>query len=293
MLEDQQVTQNTGEESPLVDSSTTEAAPVLETTQQPGSQNEGAVEVNKVIPKENVEGEVKRRLQEEMMPIIQQTVRELMASQAGNRPVQTQPQVTEESKYKGYTKTQLENVLNHPDATEQDRLFANRGLGVLEAKEEAAKEFEQKQQKVISQTRQQAALGEVIRDYPQVYSKESNSWNYSDPLFQRGMAIFNSDPRLVSFGNEGIQVAMDRAFAQMTREGSMAIKKKEVAINAKERQTLKTQSQALTQGSQAAPTKEINNGAKLKKLMEDYGKSQDPEIFRQIAKLKGLIPSNI
>jgi hypothetical protein len=292
-MEDVKEMQNTVEESPLVDSSTTENVPVLDTTQQQVAK-EGAVEDTNVIPKANVEGEVKRRLQEEMMPIIQQTVRELMNQGQQARPIQTQSQITsEEPKYKGYTKAQLENVVNHPEATEQDRQFANRGLIVLETKEEAAKEFDTRTQKLQSQSRQQLALGEIIKDYPQVYVKETNSWNASDPLFQRGMQIFNSDPRFQQLGNEGLQVAMDRAFAQLTREGSLNLKKKEVAINAKERQTQKLQSQAMTQGSQGAPSKETGTGAKLQKLMADYSKSQDPKIFQEIAKLKGLIPSNL
>jgi len=285
-MENEQLTQNVVEESPLVESSATETVQPESTQQQVAK--EGAAE--EMVPKANVEGEVKRRLAEELPNLVNKAVQQAMAS----RPIQTQPQVSsEESKYKGYTKTQLENVLNHPEATEQDRMFANRGLGVLEAKEEAVKEFDSRHQQVQTQSRQHAALGELVRDYPQVYIKETNSWNFSDPLFQRGMAIYNSDPRLVSFGNEGLQVAMDRAFAQMTREGSIALKKKEVTVNAKERQTQKVQSQALQTGIQGAPAKDSSSGAKLKKLMDDYGKSQDPRLFTEIAKLKGLIPSNL
>ena len=290
MPEDIQVTQNTVEESPLVDSSTTENVQD-ETTQQQVAK-EGAAE--ETVPKANVEGEVKRRLAEEMGPLVQQAVQQALASQQANRPIQTQPQVqSEESKYKGYSKSQLENVLNHPEATEQDRMFANRGLGVLEAKEEAVKEFDTRAQKVQGQARQQSALGDIVRDYPQVYAKETNSWNFADPLFQRGMQIYNSDQRLVSFGNEGLQVAMDRAFAQMTREGSLALKKKEVVVNAKERQTQKLQSQALQSGTQGSPAKDHSTDAKLKKLMAEYGKTQDPRLFLEISKLKGLIPSNL
>lgn len=285
-MENEQVTQNVVEESPLVESSATETVQPESTQQQVAK--EGAAD--EMVPKANVEGEVKRRLAEELPNLVNKAVQQALAS----RPIQTQPQVSsEESKYKGYTKQQLENVLNHPDATDQDRMFANRGLGVLEAKEEAVREFDSRNQHAQAQSRQQAALGEIVRDYPQVYVKETNSWNFSDPLFQRGMQIYNSDPRLASFGNEGLQVAMDRAFAQMTREGSLALKKKEVTVNAKERQTQKIQSQALQTGTQGAPQKDTSSGAKLKKLMEDYGKTQDPRLFTEIAKLKGLIPSNL
>lgn len=288
-MDKDQVTQNTVEESPLVDSSTTENDQAVDTTAETVAKETPAVEM---VPKANVEGEVKRRLAEEMGPLVQQAVQQALAGRE-TRPVQTQPNQSDESKYKGYTKLQLENVLTHPDATEQDRMFANRGLGVLEAKEEAVREFDSRSQKLQTQSRQQSSLAEIVRDYPQVYSKETNTWNNSDPLFQRGMAIFNSDPRLLQAGNEGLQFAMDRAFAQLTREGSLALKKKEVAVNAKERQTQKLQSQALQTGGQTAPSKETGTDVKLKKLMEDYKKSQDPEVFRQIAKLKGLIPGNL
>lgn len=288
---DDQVTQNVSEETTPADSSTVENDQQPDTTQQQVAK-EGAVEGQTKPPSwENAYGELRRKI-DETHNLLQQTV--MAVGKGTNNPIQTQPQISaEEYKYKGYTRTQLENVLNHPEATEQDRLFANRGLGVIEAKEEAVREFESRNQKAQSQSRQQAALGQIVSDYPQVYSKESNSWNYSDPLFQRGMAIFNSDPRLTSFGNEGLQVAMDRAFAQMTREGSLALKKKEVTINAKERQTQKIQSQALQSGTQGAPKSDQSNGAKLKKLMDDYGKTQDPRLFTEIAKLKGLIPSNL
>ena len=281
----EETTQNVSEDT-QVEPSTTETVQPEPTTQPVAT--EGAAE--EMVPKANVEGEVKRRLAEELPNLVNKAVQQAMA----NRPIQTQPQVSsEESKYKGYTKAQLENVLGHPDATEQDRMFANRGLGVLEAKEEAVKEFDSRNTKAQTQNRQQSALGDIVRDYPQVYFKETNSWNFSDPLFQRGMAIYNSDPRLVSFGNEGLQVAMDRAFAQMTREGSLALSKKAVQVNAKERQTQKLQSQALSSGTQGAPKSDQSGGAKLKKLMEDYGKTQDPRLFTEIAKLKGLIPSNL
>lgn len=280
------VTQNVSEETAQVESSTTETVQP-ESTQQQVAKESAAEEM---VPKANVEGEVKRRLSEELPNLVNAAVQQALAS----RPIQTQPQVSsEESKYKGYTKSQLENVLNHPDATEQDRMFANRGLGVLEAKEEAVREFDSRHKQAQTQSRQQSALGDVVRDYPQVYIKETNTWNFSDPLFQRGMQIYNSDPRLVSFGNEGLQVAMDRAFAQMTREGSVALKKKEVTVNAKERQTQKLQSQALQTGTQGVPQKDSSSGTKLKKLMEDYSKTQDPRLFTEIAKLKGLIPSNL
>lgn len=286
MLENE-VTQNVSEEATQVDSSTTETAQPVDTTQQQVAK-EGAAE--EMVPKANVEGEVKRRLSEELPNLVQQAVQQALASQQV-RSVQTQP--LEENKYQGYTKQQLENVLAHPDATEQDRAFANRGLGVLEAEERAVTRFKSEQGQTEAQRKQAQAFSELQADYPGAYNPVTGQWNLTDPVVNMATQIFNSDTRLKSAGYEGLQVAMDRAFAKLTRQGSLETKKKEVKLNAQERQTQKIQSQALSGGTQAAPTKDVSTDAKLKKLMADYAKSQDPALFTQIAKLKGLIPSNL
>lgn len=289
VMPEQEVTQKVSEETTPTDPSTVETTPAVETTAEPVAKPTPAEEM---IPKANVDGEVKRRLAEELPGLVHQAVQQAMASYQ-TRPVQTQPQITEENKYQGYSKVQLDNVLNHPDATEQDRAFANRGLGVLEAEERAITRFRSEQGQTETQRKQAQAFAEIQIDYPGAFNPQTGQWNLNDPVVNMASQIFNSDPRLKNAGHEGLQVAMDRAFAKLTRQGSLVTQKKEVALNAKERQTQKLQSQALSSGTQSPPTKDTSANAKVQKLLVEYGKSQDPRIFLEISKLKNLIPSNL
>ena len=289
VMPEQEGTQKVSEETTPTDPSTVETAPAVETTVETVAKETPAEEM---VPKANVEGEVKRRLAEELPNLVQQAVQQAMAGYQA-RPVQMQPQVVEENKYQGYSKAQLENVIGHPDATDQDRAFANRGLGVLEAEERAVTRFKSEQGQSEAQRKQSQSFSEIQADYPSAFNPQTGQWNLADPVVNMATQIFNSEPRLKAAGYEGLQVAMDRAFAKLTRQGSLETKKKEVKLNAQERQTQKIQSQALSGGTQAAPTKDVSTDAKLKKLLADYAKSQDPALFTQIAKLKGLIPSNL
>ena len=289
MPEDTQVTQKESVETTPTDSSTVETTPAVETTVETVAKETPAEEM---VPKANVDGEVKRRISEELPNLVQQAVQQAMANYQA-RPIQTQPQVVEENKYQGYNKVQLENVINHPDATDQDRAFANRGLGVLEAEERAVTRYRTEQGQTEAQRRQANAFQEIMTDYPGAFNPQTGQWNLADPVVNMASQIFNNEPRLKAAGHEGLQVAMDRAYAKLTRQGSLETKKKEVKLNAQERQTQKIQSQALQTGTQAPPTKDSSSGAKLSKLMAEYGKTQDPRLFLEISKLKGLIPSNL
>lgn len=282
-------------ESQGADSSQAEDAQLPSSQQQDA--NKGA-DGGKGIPQQNIYGEMRRKILEEITPIISTTVREVMlgsqqhqANVPGSAPQTAQK---EEAKYRGYTQSQLETIMSHPDATEQDRTFALRGLSVLEAKQETMKEFESQSQRVQAQSRSQAALQEIIRDYPQLYNATTNQWNFQDPLFQKAMQLYNAEPRLQQFGNEGLRVAVDRTFAQMARDGKLALSKKEVKLTAKEAKLDKQQSQAITSGTQMASSQNKSNQAQLSKLMEAYHQASDvdtkSQLRTQIFKMKGLIP---
>src|SRR3990167_3040094 len=102
MLDDTQETQNGVEETTPVESSATEIVQPESTVETVAKQPPA----EEMVPKANVDGEVRRRLAEELPNLVQQAVNQALA----NRPIQTQPQVSvasEEAKYKGYTKAQL------------------------------------------------------------------------------------------------------------------------------------------------------------------------------------------
>lgn len=281
----EQETQN-APESAAVESSTTEQAQPTPSQQQDA--NQGAVPNNQLPPKDNLYGEFRRKIFEEISPIIQGTVREALLGQQQVAVPQSQ---TQETKYQGkYTAQDLENILRHPDANEYDKSFATRGLAYIDAKQDILKEIDSRDEKRTVTSRQQQALQDIVKDYPQVFNPQTNQWNFTDPLWQTAMRFYNSEPRLQSFGNEGLRVAMDRAYAQMAREGQLNIKKKEVKLNTQQRVIDKNQSQALNAGT-LTPVKQIGTETSKAKIMEAWKKNPDDPQLRTAA-LKHLVPQS-
>lgn len=275
-------------ESQVVDSSSTD------TTQDSSSQqqdaNKGADTQNQGLPpKDNLYGEFRRKMFEELTPIIQGAVRDSMLGLQANQ-AQGNQQTVNEVKYQGkYGKAELENVLRHPNATEDDKMFANRGLAYIEAREDTLKDIDTRSEKAQSQTRQQAALQGIISDYPNLFNKASNQWNFGEPLWQNAMRIYNSEPRLQSYQNEGLRIAIDRAYAQMAREGQVVTQKKQVQLNAKQRQLDKNQSQALQSGGLSPVKSQASDKQSQAKVMEAYKQNPGDAQLRTAA-LKHLIP---
>lgn len=281
----EQETQN-APESAAVESSTTEQAQPTPSQQQDA--NQGAVPNNQLPPKDNLYGEFRRKIFEEISPIIQGTVREALLGQQQIAVPQSQ---TQETKYQGkYTAQDLENILRHPDANEYDKSFATRGLAYIDAKQDILKEIDSRDEKRTVTSRQQQALQDIVKDYPQVFNPQTNQWNFTDPLWQTAMRFYNSEPRLQGFGNEGLRVAMDRAYAQMAREGQLNIKKKEVKLNTQQRVIDKNQSQALNAGT-LTPVKQIGTETSKAKIMEAWKKNPDDPQLRTAA-LKHLVPQS-
>lgn len=270
-----------------------------DTTQDSSSQqqdaNQGAVQGGGLPPKDNLVGEIRRKLLEELSPLIQSTVRDSMLGfqqgqgQGGFNQQASRPQ-QEEPKYQNYTRSQLEQILRHPDATTEDKMFANRGLGVIEAKEETLNTFRSETEKQQNQSRQQQALHSIVSDYPQVFNKQTGQWNFADPLFQKAMQAYNVDPRLQAFGNEGLRVAVDRAYAQMAREGQLTIKKQQVKLTNQQRAIDKNQSQALSSGT-LTPVKQQGAEKSKAAIMEAYKNNPGDASLRNAA-LGHLIPKS-
>lgn len=276
-------------ESAQGDSSTPESAQASSSQQQDA--NQGAVPNNGLPPKDNLYGEFRRKIFDEIAPIIQGTVREAMLGAQGQVGNAAQPK-GEEYKYQGkYSKADLESILRHPDANEYDKNFANRGLSVIEAKEEAIREFQTHAEKQANQSRQAQALQGIVQDYPQIYNRQTNSWNFADPLFQRAMQFYNSDDRLRAFGNEGMRVAVDRAYAQLAREGQVTIQKEKVKLTTKQRAIDKNHSQALSAGTLTPGKPNIGADNSKAKLMEAWKKNPDDATLKEAA-LKNLIPKS-
>lgn len=274
-------------------SSTVDLSQASDPTQQQVAKEGAAEEKEGFVPKANVDGEVKRRLHEEMAPLIQQAVREALSGYQAQTNQRAPAQVaTEEPKYKGYSKQQLETILTHPEATEQDKFFAVRGLGVLEAKEESIQTLKVEQEKTVAQSRQAIARQKIAQDYPSAVSP-NGMLNYGDPVLQEAVREFQSEPRLQSLGDEGLLVALDRAYARMVRLGQIDIKKKETQVNLKEKQIEKQRSKAMSSTST-----NVNQGSQksdMQKTMDAWKKAPEgtrekAELQLKLFKMKGLIP---
>lgn len=266
----------------------------VDTTQTSSSQqqdaNNGADTTGNLPPKDNLYGEFRRKILDEVGPIIQGAVRESMLGLQSQNVAG--PAQTNEVKYQGkYGKADLENILRHPDATESDKLFATRGLSYIDAKEDIMKEIDGRSEKQATQNRQSQALQSIVNDYPQVFNRQANQWNFADPLWQKAMQIYNSEARLQSFGNEGLRVAIDRAYAQMAREGQLQIKKKEVKLTSQQRQLDKNQSQALQSGTLTPGRQQQTDKQSRAKLLEAYKQNPGDSDIRTAA-LKHLIPQS-
>lgn len=258
------------------------------TSQQPGTQNEGAVSGQGLPPKENLYGEFRRKMFEEMTPLIQNTIREALITNQSSQTSQSQSEIKYEGKY---TERELETIKRHPNATEEDKLFAVEGLAYIKSRRDMLSDLDQRAKTQQTEARQTQALQSIVRDYPQVYDQKTNQWNFLDPLWQRTMQVYNSDPRnLKQFGNEGLRVAMDSAFSQMTRENQTVLKKKEVQINSKQRQIDKNQSQAMTAGTLTPGKQDGANNSKAK-IMEAWKKNPDSEEAKRAA-LGTMIPKS-
>lgn len=296
--------ENDGQTDAQVDSSTTNeqidanstesqvsASSADDTTQTTSTQQqvakEGAEATNNLPPKDNLYGEFRRKIFEEIAPIIQSSVRESMLGMQGQ---QQNTQQVQEIKYQGkYGKRELEAILMHPDATEQDKMFANRGLGYIETKEDITREIDGRNEKQVSQSRQNQALQGIIADYPNLFNKSSNQWNFAEPLWQKAMQIYNSEPRLQGYQNEGLRIAIDRAYAQMARDGQVQIKKTQVKLNTQQRQIDKNQSQALQSGTLSPAKQNGSDKQAHAKLMEAYKNNPGDSQLRTAA-LSKFIP---
>lgn len=240
-------------------------------------------------PKENLYGEFRRKIFDEIVPVIQGSVREAMLGHTQNQPNQTAQKP--EMKYQGkYSSRELENILSHPSATESDKLFANRGLAYIEARQDTMQDIETRSERNANESRQTQALQGIVKDYPQVFNPQTNQWNFADPLWQKTMAVYNSRAELKQFGNEGLRVAMDSAYSSMAREGQVTLKKNQIKVTSQQRQIDKSQSQAMQAGT-LTPGKQNGADNSKTKIMETWKKNPDSEDAKRAA-LAGLIPKS-
>jgi len=283
----QEETQTNPEETQEDDSSQSEEESTPSSPQQDAKEGAEAEPEPKMPPEKNIQGEVSRRIREEIAPMIQQTVREVMQSTSNGTDQSQQPS------QKKYTMEDLDYIeQNHPEYVQWAK---NERIKLIkeEAKNEALQALKSESEKTQAQTRQQQALQQVAVDYPQLFDKSTNQWNQQDPLYQGAVQLYNSEKRLQDFGYEGFAVAVDRTFARMARDGTVKLQQQKNKLTAKERKLQKQSLGAMSGGTQAATSSASPKGSdkskQLEKLMDEYKVTRSPDTFAKILKVKGGI----
>lgn len=275
----------TEQEQTQADSSaaTTEHAPSAEPPQ--AVKDEASREVDdKGVPWKNREAEIRRKLIEEIVPVIRQTVQETISA---TKPQETQQAQTQPQQY---SLEQLEWIEeNHPEykvwaRSEKSRIIKD------EAKREALAEMRKETRTQGLEQDKQTALRNVFQRYPTAFV--SGQWNHSDPLVQRALQLYSSRKSFQEDGF-GLEGAFDMAFGQMAYEQKAQMSTQKARLSMQQKKEEKKALQTVAAGSGSPPSKGADvSKAKQAKLMEAW-KAGDREAGKELMKMRGLIPADM
>ena len=273
------------QQTQIPDGQGAEPSTASESTQPTTEQTVAQSPAGSTPPHQNIVAEAVRKATEAMLPMMREQIRAEMSgfqTQTGQKP---------EIKYQGkYSAEQLETILRHPDASEQEKFFATRGLAYIDARQDTAAEIQSSQQRQLMETREQQAFQGIIKDYPDVFDRSAGRWNFSSPLFQSAMTIYQSEPLLKQYGNAGIRVALDRAFADQARTSQAQTRKKQVELTTRQRAIDRNQAGAMNAGN-LTPVKNQGSDTNHAKVMEAYKQNPDDPALRTAA-LGKFIPKS-
>ena len=203
--------------------------------------------------------------------------------QQQQQPVQQQPQ---------YTKAQLRAFADQTQDTGQ-RIWALEEIDKIDKSErqrEMRELFETQTRQNEGNLRRQQAYQFVQRTFPQCFIKDAAGnilgFDNTNPLTQK-INQYMQQPDIAN-NPQGLVAAAKMAAFDLGV--SMNLQKK---VNQTTAQLRREQKKNLITTSGTTPAKETTATAKAKqiqKLVEQYRKTRDPEIFKQLTKLRGLIP---
>jgi len=192
-----------------------------------------------------------------------------------------------------YTKAQLQAYLSDPTSSlsPEQRIWALNEIDQIDKTErqrEMRELFEANQKKTIAEQTRNQAFQNVINQFPQIAYRDNNGgflgFNTSDPMFQK-MSQYMSDPDL-SKHPRGLEVAAKMAAFDLGVTVAQNLQRK---VNQTTAQLRKEQKKQLIAGG-GTPAQVEGSSAKIKKLTDEYAKTGNKEAFKQLAKMKGLIP---
>lgn len=250
----------------------------------------------KGVPWKNREAEIRRKVIEELNPVIEHRAQEIVQRTLSQNPVQvpgnTQPVDPIQAQLAPYTDDQLDALAEtNPDWKSHIRRELNRRI-----EDRATKRAMESLKKETTQDRfvreQQDALTHIGSNYEEAFitlPTGQRVWNTASPLYQRAVSLYQSRPSFKDDG-WGLAGAFDMAYGQIAREQKLQTTKKQVQLTAQQRKQEKAQAQAMSTGGQSAPVAQGGTKLKLAKLMEQHRQTGDPKTMAEILKLKGAMP---
>ena len=203
---------------------------------------------------------------------------------------QQQQQVQQQPAQPTYTKAQLRAFAEQTSEPSQ-KVWALEEIDKLDKAERQAEIrqiFEGQQKKTQEEVHRQQATQFVAQNFPECFVRDAQGnlmgWDNNSPLTQK-IGEYMRNPDLAK-NPQGLLAAAKKAAFDL---GVSMNRKLNNKINATTAQLRKEQKKQLISSGGSSPQAE-GSTAKIAKLAENYRKTGSKEAFKQLAKMKGLIP---
>jgi len=206
---------------------------------------------------------------------------------------QSQQQVQQQPEKPKYTKAQLRAFAD--EATNADnKIWALEEIDKLDKAErqsEIRQMFEGQQRKTQEEVLRGQAAQYVTQNFPECFVRDANGnnigWDNNSPLAQRigeymKYPEFNNNP-------QGLTIAAKAAAFDLGVSQNRKLANKITATTA---QLRKEQKKQLISGTGSSVQAE-SSSSKMSKVAEEYRKTGNKDAFKQLAKMRGLIPKDI
>jgi len=192
-----------------------------------------------------------------------------------------------------YTKAQLQAYLQESNLVPQQKIWALEEVDKiekLERKQEMEGMFNQYTQKTQGDIQRRQSYQWFATAFPECFIRDNAgnvmSVNNNHPLVQKvneymGIKEFKNSPR-------GLEGAVKMAAFDL---GFTMNKQMQNKVNRTTAQLRKEQKKTLIASGGVSPAQESSKAKQIATLVKKYQETRDPEIFKQLAKLRGLVPS--
>jgi hypothetical protein len=259
------------EESPESQSESQSSAPTE-------VKDEGMVKDDRPI--QNVAWEAKRKI-DELYTTLPEMIRTTIQEHLGKS--QETPQ---------YTKAQLQAYIQSGNANDQQRIWALEEIDKID-KVERRKEMEELFNGFTAKTQKEIKAKEstqyIVNTFPECFRRDGSGniidWDNSNPLTQK-IGEYMRQPEFRDHP-QGLVAAAKMAAFDLGYSMSKKLQNKVAQTTA---QLKREQKKTLISSGGTTVNQDENRKTRVQKLADTYRKTGDKEIFKQLAKARGLIP---